>query len=69
MKIALLNDSFPPVIDGVANAVYNYASTLCKEDEVVVGTPNYPEADYTKYPFSVIPYHKFCEWVSNGESV
>ena len=59
MKIALLNDSFPPVIDGVANAVYNYASTLCKEDEVVVGTPNYPEADYTKYPFSVIPYTSF----------
>ena len=28
LKVCLLNDSFPPVIDGVSNAVVNYASRL-----------------------------------------
>ena len=28
MKVTLLNDSFPPVIDGVANVVMNYAELL-----------------------------------------
>lgn len=27
-EILLLNDSFPPLIDGVANAVLNYARVL-----------------------------------------
>ena len=26
MRVALFNDSFPPLIDGVANAVVNYAA-------------------------------------------
>lgn len=30
MNICLLNDSFPPQIDGVANAVVNYAENLRK---------------------------------------
>ena len=28
LSVCLLNDSFPPVIDGVANAVLNYASMI-----------------------------------------
>ena len=28
--ICLLNDSFPPLIDGVANTVVNYAQELTK---------------------------------------
>ena len=31
MKVTLLNDSFPPVIDGVANVVMNYAKILQEE--------------------------------------
>ena len=50
MKICLLNDSFPPVIDGVVNAVVNYAEYLSKNNEVLVGTPGYPGEDYSKYP-------------------
>ena len=48
MKIVLLNDSFPPIIDGVANAVLNYAEVLTNgfHDEVVVATPRYPKVDY-----------------------
>jgi len=59
MKVCLLNDSFPPVIDGVANVVLNYADILVKNDlaEVVVGTPEYPNTDYSVYPYRVIPYN------------
>lgn len=58
MKVCLLNDSFPPVIDGVANAVMNYASVLEAKEKgsVIVGTPEYPDADYSCYPYRVIPY-------------
>ncbi len=61
MKICLLNDSFPPVIDGVANVVSNYAEFLVRDHnaQVVVGTPRYPEADYSVYPYRVIPYQSF----------
>ena len=58
MKVCLLNDSFPPLIDGVANTVYNYADILSAEtgNEVLVGTPKYPGVNYNVYPFSVVPY-------------
>ena len=60
MKVCLLNDSFPPVIDGVANTVKNYARVLtdCGND-VAVGTPKYPDTDYSGYPYSVVPYQSF----------
>lgn len=58
MKICLLNDAFPPVIDGVANVVANYAKfiTSLNLGEPLVGTPYYPDADYSEYPFPVITY-------------
>ncbi len=56
MDICLLNDSFPPVLDGVANAVLNYAQVLTgKGDRVLVGTPQYPDAK-DDYPFPVLRY-------------
>lgn len=61
MRVSLLNDSFPPVIDGVANVVMNYARIMTQERmaEVMVGTPRYPEADYDGYPYLVVPYQSF----------
>ena len=61
MKICLLNDSFPPVLDGVANVVTNYAQYLTQDHgaEVAVGTPYYPDADYSAYPYKVVPYQSF----------
>ena len=61
MNICLLNDSFPPVIDGVANTVMNYARVLSEMDGMssIVGTPRYPKADYTCYPYKVVPYQSF----------
>lgn len=58
MKVCLLNDSFPPLIDGVANVVLNYAGIMTREGfaEVEVGTPRYPDADYSSYPYTVVPY-------------
>ena len=61
MNICLLNDSFPPVIDGVVNVVTNYADFLLQDHAagVIVGTPRYPEADYGLYPYPVVAYPSF----------
>ena len=61
MKVCLLNDSFPPVIDGVANTVMNYADILTRSGkaEALVGTPRYPDATYDQYPYKVVPYQSF----------
>ena len=55
--ICLLNDSFPPVIDGVANAVTNYAYEIEKNyGHAIVATPEYPGADDSEFPFTVVRY-------------
>ena len=61
MRVCLLNDSFPPVIDGVANVVMNYAKILQTQNlaKVAVGTPRYPGVSYGGYPYRVIPYSSF----------
>ncbi len=56
MKIALFNDSFPPTMDGVANAVKSYADILTENGhEVVVITPKYPNVE-DDYPYEVYRY-------------
>ena len=56
-SICLLNDSFPPLIDGVANTVVNYARELTKlGDRAVVVTPEHPEADDSRFSFPVVRY-------------
>ena len=53
----LLNDSFPPLIDGVANTVVNYARELTKlGDRAIVVTPEHPDADDSRFPFPVARY-------------
>ncbi|MDR1891600.1 MAG: glycosyltransferase [Oscillospiraceae bacterium] len=53
IRVGLLNDSFPPTIDGVANTVYNYARVIQKGlGETVVITPKYPHVQ-DAYPFEV----------------
>ena len=66
MNICLLNESFPPVIDGVANVVLNYAGLLQKMPgtRVMVGTPRYPGADYNKYAYPVVAYQS----IATGEA-
>ena len=51
-SVCLLNDSFPPLIDGVANTVVNYGRELTKlGDHAIVVTPEHPEADDGRFPF------------------
>jgi len=56
LNVCLLSDTFPPAIDGVANAVLNYANILHGEyGGAIVTAPGYPgESD--EYPFPIIRY-------------
>lgn len=54
-NICLLNDSFPPYLDGVANAVDNYARILNKiGTDAFVVTPKFPNSDDEKLSYKVI---------------
>ena len=69
MKVCLLNDAFPPVIDGVVNVLMNYADYMMKDynAEIIVGTPEYPGTDYSVYPYPVVAYPSFdTTSVTNG---
>ncbi|MFR7743056.1 MAG: glycosyltransferase [Acutalibacteraceae bacterium] len=55
--ICLINDSFPPVTDGVANAVVNYGRAITESgSRAVVATPAYPGADDSGFSFPVVRY-------------
>ena len=55
--ICLINDSFPPVTDGVANAVVNYAKILTENGkQATVVTPAYPGADDSQFEFPIVRY-------------
>ncbi|MBQ7106801.1 MAG: glycosyltransferase [Clostridia bacterium] len=56
LKIGLLNDSFPPTIDGVANCVKNYADIIAANyGTPTVITPEYPHV-IDNYPYEVYRY-------------
>lgn len=57
LNVCLVNDSFPPAIDGVANAVTNYAKYISSEHgNATVVTPFYPNADDAAFNFPVVRY-------------
>lgn len=55
--VCLLNDSFPPMIDGVVNTVMNYAKQLqgVGYDPMVI-TPAHPDADDSRFDYDVARY-------------
>ena len=56
LRVGEFNDSFPPTIDGVAQAVKNYATYLQKKHcDVTVVTPAYKNV-VDQYPFEVFRY-------------
>lgn len=56
IKVCLLNDSFPPLIDGVSNTMLNYANIIHGNyGEVVVAVPDFPGA-VDRYEYPVIRY-------------
>ena len=49
LNICLMNDSFPPLVDGVANTVVNYADVISTQlGSAAVATPDYPGAVHTR---------------------
>ena len=57
LTVCLINDSFPPIIDGVANAVVNYAHNIEKnKGRAIVAVPAYPGADDSRFPFQVVRF-------------
>lgn len=59
-NVGLFNESFPPVMDGVAVCVQNYAYWLQqKVGGVSVITPNKMGANYGQYPYEVLDYLSF----------
>ena len=55
--VCLLNDSFPPLIDGVANTVMNYAQNLLDSPyHPLVITPAHPDAKDEKYLYPIARY-------------
>ncbi|MFA5675726.1 MAG: glycosyltransferase [Christensenellales bacterium] len=58
LTIGQFNESFPPVIDGVANVVQNYAHWLNKKyGSCCVITPKHPQADDAMFEFDVHRFH------------
>ena len=56
-NIGLFNESFPPIMDGVAVCVENYAKWMQKKaGGVSVITPSVSGADYSRYDFEVLDY-------------
>ena len=57
ISVCLINDSFPPLIDGVANTVENYASIIEeKYGKATVAVPYYPGADDSGYSYKVVRF-------------
>lgn len=56
LNICLMNDSFPPVIDGVATTILNYAEIINEKlGKATVVTPEYPGVQ-DDFPFPVVRY-------------
>ena len=57
LNVCLINDSFPPEIDGVVNAVVNYATIITRDyGRTTVVTPDNAAADDSGFPFPVLRY-------------
>ncbi|MBQ7875148.1 MAG: glycosyltransferase [Oscillospiraceae bacterium] len=57
LNVCLINDSFPPLIDGVANTVKNYAAIIEKNyGKATVAVPYYPGADDSLCPYKVVRF-------------
>ncbi|MDR1736862.1 MAG: glycosyltransferase [Oscillospiraceae bacterium] len=57
-NVALITDSFPPIIDGVCNCVLNYARILNfrRDGSCAVVTQKMPGGQYSQYPYPVLTY-------------
>lgn len=59
LKVAIMNDAFPPTIDGTSSTTLNYANILHKNHcDVMVITPRAPHVK-DNYPYEVFRYDAF----------
>ena len=57
LKVCLINDSFPPLIDGVANTVMNYAKVINENHgKAVVAAPFHPKEEDSSFPYKIIRF-------------
>ena len=57
LKVCLINDSFPPLIDGVANTVMNYAKVINeKHGKAIVAAPFHPKEKDSDFSYKVIRF-------------
>ena len=57
LKVCLMNDSFPPLIDGVANTVMNYAKVINENHgKAVVAAPFHPKEEDSSFPYKIIRF-------------
>ena len=66
LNVCLMNDSFPPVIDGVATTILNYAEIINNGlGKATVVTPEYPGAK-DDFPFPVVRYTSCLLYTSDA---
>lgn len=59
LKVGLMNDAFPPTLDGTCTTIYNYANIIQEKlGRAVVITPRVPKV-VDNYPFEVYRYDSF----------
>ncbi|MEG0545716.1 MAG: glycosyltransferase [Oscillospiraceae bacterium] len=59
MKVGIMNDAFPPTVDGTATTTFNYANILNQNHcEVMVIVPKAPKV-VDNYPYEVFRYDAF----------
>lgn len=57
LSVCLLNDSFPPLIDGVANTVMNYADIINRKfGKAAVAVPYYPNSRDEDFSYKIVRY-------------
>ena len=69
LNVCLMNDSFPPVIDGVATTILNYAEIINNGlGKATVVTPEYPGAK-DDFRHLITPFHNTVYRNDSGLSI
>jgi len=57
LNVCIINDSFPPLVDGIANTVVNYGRVINNGlGKATVCAPYYPDCNDSRFEFDVVRY-------------
>ena len=59
MRVALINESFPPLIDGVSTVVVNYCKELAARGDTPIAVVPHTKDEVTDFPFPVLRFNSF----------